>query len=81
MEKELDVEHLAELLKDPKNDIFVNLADHVLENIRSECCERLLMNIEKCRVYVDCIKGLLLFPRVNKQDEDIACFEEYQVVF
>jgi len=35
MEKELDVEHLAELLKDPKNNIFVNLADHVQESIRS----------------------------------------------
>ena len=22
----------------------------------------------------------VLFPTVNKQDEDIACFEEYQVV-
>ena len=57
MEKELDVEHLAEPLKDPKNDIFVNLADHVLENIRSECCELLLMNIEKCRVVARIFDG------------------------
>ena len=51
MEQELDEEYLAELLKEPKNVIFDTLADHLLGNVHSECCELLLLNMEKCRLY------------------------------
>lgn len=43
MEQELDEEYLAELLKEPKNVIFDTLADHLLGNVHSECCELLLL--------------------------------------
>jgi hypothetical protein len=81
MEEELDTEYLEELLKDPKNQIFYDLANHVLDNAYTECCEQLLLNIEKCRVYVDCIEGLYSFPTLVQQEtEGSTSFEEYKII-
>ena len=79
MEQELDEEYLAELLKEPKNVIFDTLADHLLGNVHSECCELLLLNMEKCRLYVDCIRGFFLFPSlVPQEDEGASVLEVYK---
>jgi len=81
MEEEFDREYLAKLLEDPKNLIFCNLADHLLENCHLEFCEPLLLSIEKCRLYVDCIKGYFLFPTLSStESEELSGLKEYRVM-
>ena len=79
MEKELDEEFASEFLKDPENSTLINLVDQILENVNVEYYHNMWLNVEKCRVYIDCLKGYFLLERiVAVQDKDILLFEEYK---